>query len=235
MLRGSPSAPPPAPKPLPLVPPAVPRPDELAAPRLSDAFSPRILAGGGAQAEADFWIEPPDYTGRATQFLRDRRDARAPEGSVLSIRVAGTEAMPRVSGMNAEIEEIGPSVRQIRGRLDRDARVQLSAGALRESVEIEVIEDTPPELSLTDEAESEADGALVLRFRAEDDYGVESYALELVAEPADGQAPEDGWERIDIPASDVSGPDADGVRTATIPLARHRLSGEHQRQGSVAN
>lgn len=200
---------------------------ELAGPRLADAFGPRLLAGGGISATADFWIEPPEYTGRAAQFLRERRTARAPEGSILAIRIAGSDREPRITGMDAEIEQIGPGVRQVRGVLTEDAQISVRLGALRESVAVTVIEDTPPRLSLVAEPQGDAEGRLILEFTAEDDYGVEAYALHIAPEPAENEiVPDDGWSPIGIPAAQIAPTDEQGVYRATIDMSRHRLSGE---------
>ncbi len=199
---------------------------ETALPRLGEAFSPHVLTGGGARATAEFWIEPPEYTGRATQFLRDRRQARAPEGSILAVRVSGSEREPRVSGMDAEIERIGPGVSQVRGRLDEDGEITIRLGALRETVRVAVIPDTPPRLSLVSSPEGDAEGRLILEFTAEDDYGVQSYALHLAREPDDGDPEDAEWEAVEVPASQIASGDGEGVLRARIETARHRFAGQ---------
>jgi len=194
---------------------------DLAPTRLGDAFSPRPMAGGGASATLDWWIEPPAYTGRPTVFLRDRTEIEAPAGSVLAGRLSGARRPPRIDGAQAVVERLGEDVHRIEATLTQDATIVLRAGALARRLVVSVAPDQPPELSLVAEPESDADGRLSLEFLAEDDYGVERYALELRPDPAaaPGADPEE-WRRIDIPASGVSG------SVARVDVARDVLSGE---------
>ncbi|PWE16351.1 hypothetical protein DDZ18_13080 [Marinicauda salina] len=194
--------------------------------RLYDAFLPRPLAGGGAAAVADLWIEPPEYTGRPTIYLRDRRELEIPEGSVLAARVAGVRGAPRVSGAEAEIEQIGPRTYQVRAVPAEDGEIAVRAGALRERVRLALIPDEPPHLALAAEPEGDAEGRLGLEFVARDDYGVEAFALEFAPEPDAGDPADDAWERVEIAPGSVTVAGEDGLKGAEIDLARHRLAGE---------
>lgn len=195
--------------------------------RLDDAFSPVPLAGGGERAVAEFWIEPPAYTGRPAQFLRERREARVPQGSVLAGRITGLSRAPRISGADAAIEEIGPGVHQLQATLNADGAVIVRSGVFRERIELSVIEDTAPRLALVAEPESDGRGRLTLEFTASDDYGIERYRLQIAREPDDGTNPrEDTWQPVDIPPGDVlPGREPDRYR-ASVETARHALAGE---------
>lgn len=200
---------------------------DLAAVRLSDAFSPMPLAGGGERAVAEFWVEPPDYTGRPVLFLRERREAQIPQGSVLAARITGLARPPRVSGGEADLEEIGPGVHQLRMTLDADSTILVRSGAFRERLELQVTEDTPPRLALVAEPESDGQGRLILEFTATDDYGVETYRLQVARDPGDGTNPaDDDWDVIDIPPGAVVPARADTRYRATVETARHVLAGE---------
>jgi len=195
--------------------------------RLGDAFSPVPLAGGGERAVAEFWIEPPDYTGRPVLFLRDRREARIPRGSVLSARITGLARDPRISGAEAEIEEIGPGVRQLRMAIEEDANILVRSGAFTERLDLEVIEDTPPRLALIAEPESDGQGRLTLEFTAQDDYGVETYRLQIATDPGDGSNPaDDQWDAIAIAPGAVVPANRENRYRATVETARHVLAGE---------
>lgn len=200
---------------------------DTALPRLADAFSPVPLSGGADRAVAEFWIEPPDYTGRPVIFLRERREARVPQGSVLAARISGIRRDPRVSGGDADIEEIGPGVRQLRMTVDQDSRILVRSGAFRERLELEVIIDTPPRLALVAEPESDGQGRLMLEFTARDDYGIEHYRLQIARDPGNDINPdEDAWDVIDIPPGGVvPAREADRYR-ASVETARHPLAGE---------
>lgn len=199
---------------------------DLAGPRLGDAFSARLLAGGGERALAEIWIEPPAYTGRPVQFLRDRREARAPQGSVLAARVSGLSRDPRViGGGEASIEEIGPHVRQVRVPLTEEGPVTIRLGGFNERVEITLIPDNPPRLALVSEPESHRDGRLILEFTAEDDYGIEAYRLLIAPDEGEDEPAADAWQAIDIPVGNVTA-GSGGAMRASVETARHPLAGE---------
>lgn len=200
---------------------------DAALPRLGDAFSPLPLAGGGERAIAEFWVEPPDYTGRPVIFLRERREARVPQGSVLVGRITGLARAPRVSGGEAQIEEIGPGVRQLRMAIERDSQILVRSGAFRERLDLDVIIDTPPRIALAAEPESDGQGRLMLEFTAQDDYGIEEYRLQLVRDPADGSNPADAlWDHIVIPPGAVVPARGENRFRASVETARHVLAGE---------
>lgn len=194
--------------------------------RLGDAFAPRLMAGGGTAAEIEFWIEPPEYTGRPVAYLRDRREAELVEGSVVAARIVGLRRDPRVSGAEAEIETLSDDVRLVTLNPAADGEIVIRSGALRETLSLTLIPDTPPAVRLAAEPEGDAQGQMILDFVAEDDFGIEAYALEFAAEPDAGEPSEDSFDVLALSPGSVSPPDADGVRTARIDLARHKLAGE---------
>lgn len=199
---------------------------ERAGDRLGDAFAPRLMAGGGAGAEAEFWIEPPAYTGRPVQYLRSAREADILEGSVLAARITGLRRDPRVDGAPAEIEPLSEDVRQVTARPEASGEIVIRAGALRESLTLTLIPDEAPRVRLAAEPEGDAQGRLELEFTVEDDFGVEDFALHLAAAPEDTDAAPGEVEIIALAPGDVGPADGEGVRTATIDIARHPLAGQ---------
>jgi len=200
---------------------------DLAAPRAQDAFAPRLLAAGGAEAGVAFWVEPPAYTGRPVQYLRARRDAAIPEGSVVAARITGIRRDPVVSGASAEIETLSPGVRLLRFTPEQSGDVRIRSGALNERLTLTLIEDAPPRVALAAQPEGDAQGRLALEFIAEDDYGVEALVLEYAPEPDDGSVPAPGnfIERLLSPG-ELTGPGPDGLYSARIDLSRSPLAGE---------
>jgi methylmalonyl-CoA mutase cobalamin-binding subunit len=194
--------------------------------RLGDAFTPRLMAGGGTAAEIEFWIEPPAYTGRPVAYLRDRREAQMIEGSTVAARIVGLRRDPRVTGGEAQIEALSQDVRLVTLVPQSDGEIVIRSGALRESLLLTLVEDSAPQVRLAAEPEGDAQGQMVLDFVAEDDFGIEAYALEFAPEPQSGEPAEDSFETLPLTGGDISPPDADGVRTARIDLARHTLAGE---------
>lgn len=202
---------------------------DLAAPRLGDAFAPRLMAGGSvAGTSVEMWIEPPAYTGRAVIYLRDRREARAPAGSVLAVRLAGTGRTPSVHGAPAEIETLSGDVRLLRITPEADGEILIRAGGWRERVDLELIPDQPPEVRLASEPSGDAQGRLVLELYAEDDYGVEDLVFAFTAEEGGTT------EEITIPPGSVNVTGDEGLKTARLDLSRHRLAGARVRARVIA-
>ncbi len=200
---------------------------DLAPLRLADAFAPRALSGGGVQASVEFWVEPPEYTGQPVIYLRDRRSVEAPEGSLIAARVTGLDRDPAVAGAPAEIETLSRDVRQITFAPTEAGEIVIRSGALRERLAVTLLADTPPRVRLAAEPEGDAQGRLILEFTAEDDYALEQFVFEYAAAPADPLAafPDDFTARTLSPG-EVSAPDGDDLRTATIDVARSPLAGE---------
>ncbi len=202
---------------------------DLTVPRLGDAFAPRLMAGGSvAGTSVEMWIEPPAYTGRPVIYLRDRREARAPAGSVLAVRLAGTGRTPSVHGAPSEIETLPGDVRLLRITPEGDGEILIRAGGWRERVTLELVEDRPPQVRLAAEPSGDAQGRLVLELYAEDDYGVEALVFAFAAE-AGGAA-----EEIEIPAGSVTTAGEDGLQTVRLDLSRHRLAGERAQARLIA-
>jgi hypothetical protein len=199
---------------------------ELAGPRLSDAFAPRLLAGGGQDARVDLWVEAPEYTNRPALFLRDRRSAEIPEGSVLFARIAGLNRAPSISGAPASTETLSDGVQLARIEPQSDGVISLRAGRLRESVELTLIEDTPPHLTFAAEPEGDAQGRLKLEFVAEDDYGLETIYLEYAEAPGSDGATVSDFKRYEISPGQIRPSEEDGLSLAEIDLSRDPLAGE---------
>lgn len=201
---------------------------DLARFRVEDAFAPRVLSGGTGRAVADLWVEPPAYTGEPALYLRERRRAEVPAGSVLAARLAGTARTPRVTGAEAQIERIDETVWQIRVPVLQSGEITVRAGALAERVTLTAVPDMPPHLALSAEPEGDAEGRIKIEFVARDDYGVEAFALHVAPEPAEAGAAiaEEAWEVIEIVPGSVMAAGTGDLYTASVDVARHRLAGE---------
>lgn len=199
---------------------------ELAGPRLSDAFAPRLLAGGGQDARVDLWVEAPDYTNRPALFLRDRRSAEIPEGSVLFARIAGLNRPPSISGAPSSTETLSDGVQLARIEPQSNGVISLRAGRLRDSVDLTLIEDRPPHLTFAAEPEGDAQGRLKLEFVAEDDYGLETVYLEYAEAPDSEDASVSDFKRYEISPGQIRPSEEDGLSLAEIDLSRDPLAGE---------
>jgi len=200
---------------------------DLAWVRLGDSLAPRLMIGGGQDARMDLWIEPPAYTNQPTLFLRDRRTAQAPEGSVLMARISGFNHPPRISGATAETEALSDGVQMVRILPEQSGTISLRAGVMREQVTLELLEDQPPRLTFAATPESDAQGLLSVEYVAEDDYGLEGLILEYAAAPETGETlSDDAFESYVFSPGDIAEPDADGLRSAVIDLSRSPLAGQ---------
>ena len=181
-----------------------------------DAFSDRLGAAfrfGPAAAAVptrlDAWVTPPAYTGRQPILLTDAPQAAAaandtsggarkievPEGSVLTVRAAGpahgnfTVEAPAPLAEQAKSDPASP-LTEFRERLDASKTVRvLDSGAERLAWAFDVVPDRPPTIALTKEPQQTPRGALVLDYRATDDYGVASAEARFVLAEAAASKP----------------------------------------------
>jgi uncharacterized protein (TIGR02302 family) len=170
-------------------------------PRTLSAFDWRTPAGG-VPPRLDAWIAPPPYTGRPPVFLTQTRpedgtaalsetDGAAsvhtvPSGSILVVRTSGGEAdidapgarllaadekTPATSG--APRMTPGEGVNERRYVLEQDTTVTVDpAGGEDRIWRFAVIADTPPKIAFRAPPRTNQNGALVLDYNMEDDYGV---------------------------------------------------------------
>jgi uncharacterized protein (TIGR02302 family) len=147
-----------------------------------DVIPPRI----------DAWVTPPPYTGKAPMYLtsdtnRGQNTFTVPQGSDVTLRVTGgsgeeTLDFTDVGGEAHDIEPAAPAaattardsagVRQFSAKLDNGGVLTLKSGLSDvESWSFSVIPDQPPVIEFADEPKRAVNGALVLTYTIEDDYG----------------------------------------------------------------
>lgn len=169
--------------------------------RTLSAFDWRSPAGG-VPPRLDAWIAPPPYTGRPPVFLTQARPDEGtaavneidedntvhtvPSGSVLVVRTSGGEA--DISAPGARLLEAdektptaagaprttpGEGVSERRFVLEQDTEVTVDpAGGEDRIWRFAVIADAPPKISFRAPPRIQQNGALVLDYSMEDDYGV---------------------------------------------------------------
>lgn len=161
-----------------------------------------------ALARIDAWITPPAYTRRAPIFLtRNSEDTinqqvKVPVGSVFSLQSESTEALqvtllqsdteqvlePVADESIAEISENAEALNQFETAIDADARITVSGGfGAARSWDFSVIPDTLPEIAYDGQPQRARSGALELRYKLKDDYGVAS--AEVLFAPTKPQEP----------------------------------------------
>ncbi|KNG94400.1 TIGR02302 family protein [Pseudaestuariivita atlantica] len=132
----------------------------------------QVTAGGPAW---EGWVEPPGYTGKPTLYLADQAgEIRAPQGATITLRFYGdasdltlreTISGTPVASDDAQAAENTAITIAQSGRLD-------IAGPGGQSWNVVMEPDRAPRVSISAEPESEADGRMLQRFVARDDYGI---------------------------------------------------------------
>ncbi len=157
----------------------------------------------GAEAETalslDAWVRPPAYTAKpplllTSEAIKERlardSDLLVPEASQLVLRLNGASD-PRLAFYDLiggeEITGLKPKTGQESGaftaqlRLDRPAEVRVFDGRSELARwRLSVIPDAAPHVSFTGDPQSEPAGALVLPWKASDDYGLAGVTAKIV-------------------------------------------------------
>lgn len=169
--------------------------------RTLSAFDWRSPAGG-VPPRLDAWIAPPAYTGRPPVFLtqspaengsaaltdagEDNSVHTVPSGSILVVRTSGGTADIDAPGARLlDADEKTPStagaprmtpgegVSERRFVLEQDTEVTVDPAGGEDRVwRFAVIADTPPKISFRVPPRTNQNGALVIDYTMEDDYGV---------------------------------------------------------------
>lgn len=156
--------------------------------RLTEAFEGPSRSGPPrVPARIDAWVDPPPYTGQPPILLAragERRPAEndllvAPQGSLLSVRVAGASASSIIVSGSGEPVDVAPAkdgsgssdlVTYVY-RLETSGTVAIEADGARTSYSIDIIPDTPPQITRHAIAPNAAK-ALAFDYVMKDDYGV---------------------------------------------------------------
>jgi uncharacterized protein (TIGR02302 family) len=159
----------------------------------------------------DAWIKPPAYTAKPPVMLtspamvaklKTEPEILVPENSVLALRLNGASQptvrfnalTPQGTG-GAELADLSPKNKfeaglfQSEAKLTRPALVTIIDGE-RELIawRISVIPDSPPTAAFTAEPAADAMGALTVKWKADDDYGVARIVSEIsLSDTQDGE------------------------------------------------
>lgn len=210
--------------------------------RLAQAFGWRGTGTSATPPRLDAWVTPPAYTGRPPIFLTataaadpaqaviagDDEPARSvPAGSVLVVRTSGGDvdinAGPGARALEAEDNPApagapqapaGTAIAEHRFSLDRSTEITAkpSSGDSR-TWRFDVVPDTAPQIAWQGVPRLNERGSLVLSYRIDDDYGVQT-ANALVELPKPRIAKEGA-----VPPRPLYGPPE--IRLA-LPQARGR-------------
>ncbi len=213
--------------------------------RLATAFAP--FHGTGTPLIADIWISPPDYTGKAPQFLvraaplekGTAAPVTVPAGSIFHARLTDTPGGPRRRPRAILATEVGQhrlSVSNSDGAytvtapLTENSALSLKVRGQEIIWPIEVLSDTPPTVRWSSPPEIEGGTRTMLFVEVEDDYGVAAATLSLrlavpLNRPPDAPTPAEDTitaaETMAIPA--LRGPA--GARRVALDLTDHPWAG----------
>lgn len=199
--------------------------------RTRRALSPTWLSPVNPYALTfEAWVDPPDYTGRPPIYAQGDGPIRAPEGSTLVVRASGASDLPRPKwvGENSKFlspSKLGRNSIEVRTIVSDSGLIDWRIGPVRKTFTVTVDPDEPPTIDSLDPPDADQRDRLVLRFDADDDYGVENVLLEMV-ELTDGLIEATAF---DADTSEVE-TSAGGFQSATgrdlkIDLTRHPLAG----------
>ena len=152
-----------------------------------------------AALSLDAWVRPPAYTAKpplllTSEAIKERlardSDLLVPESSLLVLRLSGASE-PRIAFFDLiggeEIKDLVPktgtesSTFTAETRLDRPAEIRVYDGSSELAKwRLSVIPDVAPEVAFTGDPTPEAMGALMVPWKASDDYGIASVTGKIV-------------------------------------------------------
>jgi uncharacterized protein (TIGR02302 family) len=200
----------------------------------------------------DAWLKPPAYTGRPPLLLTSPAQIEAlkldneiltPENASLTLRLDGATA-PRIGfydivGDNpSELKDLAAKSKfenglfQSEAKLNRPALIKVYDGDRELAAwHVAVIPDQPPAIAVQGEPKTEGLGALTLKWKATDDYGVLSITAQI--DLADNQ--EDGvgftnngvflFEPPNLPVTLRKSAPKEEVGTSSADLTAHPWAG----------
>lgn len=149
--------------------------------RLSRAVIPQFSAAAASEnITFDVWINPPDYTRKAPQFLNPNTASgialNVPAGSRILAQVQGPADSPElfIGPSTTPFDTAGSGFFKVAAQVDSGDRIAIvQNGSTLAEWRMDVTADTPPKVAfLTTPSPSERT-ALRLQYQAGDDYGVE--------------------------------------------------------------
>ena len=164
--------------------------------RLADQLTPGEAAASGppvVTASLEAWASPPLYTGVAPVYLTridpSEGPLTLPEGTQVSLRVFDSEIAPTltqtVDDEAASFTDQGAQVFDATFEIDAEGAISVKLGDEEMAAwDFAVIPDESPTIDFHEELQTGARGAMVLEYRARDDYGVRYAGAEITLDAA---------------------------------------------------
>lgn len=179
------------------------------------------------EVRLDAWVAPPAYTGKppvllsgksSTEHGTDSRELLVPEGSILVVRVSGSNAPALVLSKPLHDGETGDvlsshelkrssngKVHEIRYKLYRPVHAAIDdSGNVLQAWSVAVIPDAPPEVKVTGAPALTPSGGFAVPWEATDDYGVSSLTAEFKLGGEDADKAGEGSLQFPPPQSSVA-------------------------------
>ena len=202
--------------------------------RLRSAISPSWQSPiRSSQVTYEAWIDPPAYTGRPPIYFKEGADVAVPHGSEFVARISGTKTAPRprmTQGWRSRFltpKRLGAQSFEIREHIEDTAQVEFRVGLIRKSFALNVSDDLPPEVTITEPPEADKRDRLTLAYGLKDDFGVETLQLEmtLLTEGLSDDTAFEGTTVIsDIPLAGSSQTSVESAKAA-LDLSKTRYAG----------
>ena len=215
--------------------------------RVLDAFRNHPAADLSAGSRIDVWITPPGYTARpAITLSADAASARVPQYSMLTVRLSGEGGATPVTftpkGTDKSVplaakEGAGKALGAQPGALSTTFELKLSTdgtvNAEGRTYQIALIPDQPPRITFDGKPRRTVNGALEIRFKAHDDYGLASARADIVPLDQLPQAqPLFPLPEFPLDVASRQGGDVKGISSRN--LNDHPLAGKRVRMTLVA-
>ncbi|MBT8167371.1 TIGR02302 family protein [Phaeobacter gallaeciensis] len=135
-------------------------------------LAPGAGAGAGG-ATWEGWIEPPRYTGLPTLYLNDQalETLTLPVNSRISLRFYGEVGALTLNETISGQVIPDPSAPEQSLVVTKAGSLSI-AGPNGQSWLVQILQDKPPQISVSGLAETRAEGRMALPFTAQDDYGI---------------------------------------------------------------
>jgi uncharacterized protein (TIGR02302 family) len=162
--------------------------------------SPAATAAGPS---LDAWVKPPTYTGKPpvmltspamVERLKSDPDILVPENSALTVRLTGVSGaklsfrdVAQAGSDGPDLSGLAPTSKTVDGVFQAEARLTRPALALltdangRELARwhLLLVPDAPPTIAFTEDPAGDSSGALTVKWKAADDYGVAGITAEI--------------------------------------------------------
>ncbi|WP_120497819.1 TIGR02302 family protein [Kiloniella sp. EL199] len=176
--------------------------------RLASAFELKKLTSITDQQGTTFslWLTPPDYTGISPLFYDQSfappEEINLPRGSKVIAQFHGEETAPdiQLDARAFPTEQTGKLNHQSEFTIQQSGTLQIG-GAFTTllSTKINLIEDSPPKIFLTEQPQGNDLGLLRINYEAHDDYGTNLLTIEFWPTDSTGKTESTEKTQIEVP------------------------------------